>query len=325
MPKISLAFLPPEQTPQPLRFERPLPLAPAALARAGAGGRAPGHSSRRVAPRQASCASGARRATIPPFCFVLEVAAPGLLVVKHRRTRSRASSSTSPCSRAIRSRSSTSAASSLPDCPALLTSLLGFDARTSASDDSTCWSSSRCRCARTAAAARCWSCRPARERVARVDRAADRLRRARRRSPSSRSLLHARGRPTSALARLAGGARPRRRGHRRADRGRRRDGDHRSLRAAGVRRQDRAGAQGWPRVEQVIVTEPIEGGDAGDRASRAARRHPPSLGRAVRAGSARRRRAGRVAGRPLHDLRVVAVREHGPRAPRRVAAAVAPS
>src|SRR5690349_3238640 len=33
VPKISLALLPPEAAPQPLRFERPLPLAPAALAK----------------------------------------------------------------------------------------------------------------------------------------------------------------------------------------------------------------------------------------------------------------------------------------------------
>ena len=33
IPKISLALLPPEATPQPLRFERPLPLSPAALAK----------------------------------------------------------------------------------------------------------------------------------------------------------------------------------------------------------------------------------------------------------------------------------------------------
>ena len=38
----------------------------------------------------------------------------------------------------------------------------------------------------------------------------------------------------------------------------------------------------------------------------AARRHPPHLGRAVRAGPAGRRRARRLAGRPLHRLRLVA-------------------
>ena len=75
--------------------------------------------------------------------------------------------------------------------------------------------------------------------------------------------------------------------------------------------------RGSPPVEQVTVTEPIEGGEASVV-------HPTELGgtRHLSAAQfvlrpAQRRRAGRIAGRPIHDLRVVAVRGHGPRPPRR--------
>ena len=84
MPRISLAFVAPDQAVQPLRFGHPLPLDAAALTRV-----APA-----VAPagihlgvwRDANGLSvwGTVRA-LPRLCFVLEVAAPGLLVVKHQR------------------------------------------------------------------------------------------------------------------------------------------------------------------------------------------------------------------------------------------------
>src|SRR6185503_10901196 len=53
-----------------------------------------------------------------------------------------------------------------------------------------------------------------------------------------------------------------------------------------------------------------------------ARRHAPHLGRPVRPGSEGRVRARRVAGRPLHRLLLVRARGHGPRPPRRGAAAL---
>ena len=77
-------------------------------------------------------------------------------------------------------------------------------------------------------------------------------------------------------------------------------------------------------VEQVNVTEPVEGSAADRRHAGAARRDPPLVGRAVRARSARRHGAGRVAGRPLHDLQVVAARAIRARASRRRAAALEP-
>jgi hypothetical protein len=66
--------------------------------------------------------------TLPAACFVLEVAAPGLLVVKHQRSDGGKFVNVAVLEgdqiKVVDER-----ASSLPDCPALLTSLLGFDAR----------------------------------------------------------------------------------------------------------------------------------------------------------------------------------------------------
>src|SRR4051794_26356863 len=89
-PKISLAFVPAEQARHPLLFERPLSLDARALVRiAPAVERAGLHLG--VWPRRSPVVDaeslevwGTTR-TIPPYCFVLEVAGPGLLVIKHQR------------------------------------------------------------------------------------------------------------------------------------------------------------------------------------------------------------------------------------------------
>ena len=82
-PEISLAFLPPERAARPLMFAPPLPLGSRALAQLAPAVERPGiHLG---VWRQAGelVVWGTTRA-IPAFCFVLEVVAPGLLVVKHR-------------------------------------------------------------------------------------------------------------------------------------------------------------------------------------------------------------------------------------------------
>src|SRR5437868_2896964 len=78
--KISLAYLRPEEAPQPMRFERAIPLEPALLAKVGpAVERAGIHLG--VWPDDGVLRVWGTTATIPALCFVLEVAAPGLLVV----------------------------------------------------------------------------------------------------------------------------------------------------------------------------------------------------------------------------------------------------
>jgi Probable sensor domain DACNV len=126
-PKISLAFLPPEQGVHPLMFERPLALGATALARvAPAVERAGIHLG--VWPRDGEVSVWGTTRTIPMYCFVLEVASPGLLVIKHHRGDVSGKFVNVAVLEGDSLKIVDERASSLPDCPPLLTSLLGFDA-----------------------------------------------------------------------------------------------------------------------------------------------------------------------------------------------------
>src|SRR5579864_3885345 len=77
VPRISLAFLSPEQAVNPLTFERPLPLSPVTLTRvAPAVERAGIHLG--VWRNGLEFGVWGTTRAIPNLCFVLEVAAPGL-------------------------------------------------------------------------------------------------------------------------------------------------------------------------------------------------------------------------------------------------------
>lgn len=126
MPRISLAFLPPEQTIHPLCFERPLPLGAAALARV-----APAVERQGIHLGVWRLDGGLRvwgtTRVIPDYCFVLEVAAPGLLVIKHRQGVQAGKFVNVAVLEGDDIKVVDQQASSLPDCPALLSSMLGFD------------------------------------------------------------------------------------------------------------------------------------------------------------------------------------------------------
>ena len=84
VPRISLSFLPPSQAEEPLLFDRPLPLAPQTLTRVAPAVERPGiHLG--VWHEQGELAVWGITRTIPVLSFVLEVSAPGLLVIKHHR------------------------------------------------------------------------------------------------------------------------------------------------------------------------------------------------------------------------------------------------
>jgi hypothetical protein len=82
-PEISLAFLPPQLATRPLLFAKPLPLGPRALARLAPAVERPGIHLGVWRDGDELVVWGTTQA-IPSFCFVLEVLEPGLLVVKHR-------------------------------------------------------------------------------------------------------------------------------------------------------------------------------------------------------------------------------------------------
>jgi hypothetical protein len=125
-PTISLAYLVPEPAARHMVFERPIPLASEALARLGPAVERPGiHLGIWDGPDGLQ-AWGMTR-VIPPFCFVVEVAAPGLLVVKHRRREQSGKFVNVAVLEGDQVKLLDEKAAALPDCPDLLTSLLGFD------------------------------------------------------------------------------------------------------------------------------------------------------------------------------------------------------
>jgi hypothetical protein len=124
-PKISLAFLPPEQAGQPLRFEQRLPLTPSALSRLAPAVERPGIHLGVWRDEGELYVWGTTR-TIPSFCFVLEVIEAGLLVVKYRRGQEASKFVNVLMLKGDQIKVVDEEGTSLPDCPPLVTSLLGF-------------------------------------------------------------------------------------------------------------------------------------------------------------------------------------------------------
>src|SRR6266446_1579465 len=126
-PKISLAFVSSEQAGYPLIFERPLPLAPSILTKLGPAVERPGIHLGVWGTNGELHIWGATR-KVPDLCFVLEVVEPGLLVVKHRRRDGFGKFANVAVLKGEQVKVVDEHGASLPDCPALLTTLLGFTA-----------------------------------------------------------------------------------------------------------------------------------------------------------------------------------------------------
>src|SRR5262245_50788433 len=125
-PKISLAFVTREEAGYPLVFDRPIPLEPAALTRLSAVVERPGiHLG--VAHQDGQLSVWGMARTIPRYCCVVQVAEPGLLVIKHHRGEAQAKFVNVAVLQGDSVKVIDEHASSLPDCPSLLTSLLAFD------------------------------------------------------------------------------------------------------------------------------------------------------------------------------------------------------
>src|SRR4026208_685496 len=126
-PKISLAYLPPEQAGQPLVFEHSLPLTAAVLTKLAPAVERPEIHLGVWTFGEELRVWGATR-TIPVYCFVLEDIEPGLLVVKHRRLDGFGKYANVVVLKGERVKVIDEKGTSLPDCPALLRSLLAFTA-----------------------------------------------------------------------------------------------------------------------------------------------------------------------------------------------------
>jgi hypothetical protein len=124
-PKISLAYLPPEQAGQPMVFEHPLPLNANVLRKLAPAVERPEIHLGVWDHGDELKVWGATR-TIPSFCFVLEDIEPGLLVVKHRRLDGFGKYANVAVLKGEQVKVIDEKGTSLPDCPSLLKALLAF-------------------------------------------------------------------------------------------------------------------------------------------------------------------------------------------------------
>lgn len=125
-PQISLAFVPPGQGRNVVRFEQPLPIRPEALVRVAPAVERPGIHLGVWREGDEMRVWGATR-EIPPLCFVLEVVAPGLLVIKHRRGEDSGKFVNVAVLEGEQIKILDRRAAQLPGCPNLVTGLLEFD------------------------------------------------------------------------------------------------------------------------------------------------------------------------------------------------------
>jgi len=124
MPKISLAYVSPEDTGEPLLFGRPLKPTPASLARLAPAVERPGiHLG--VSRIEGELLVWGTTQHLPPHCFVIEVVMSGLLVVKQRSALLGKFVNVAVLEgdqvKFVDERTA-----QVPDCPGVLQSLLGF-------------------------------------------------------------------------------------------------------------------------------------------------------------------------------------------------------
>jgi hypothetical protein len=109
-----------------LTFARPLSLDPSGLARLGPAVERPGiHLG--VWWHEGRLGVWGTTRTIPPFCFVVEVVAPGVIVLKHRPRQESRKFVNLAVIEGDAAKIIDESASLVPGCPALLTGLLGRD------------------------------------------------------------------------------------------------------------------------------------------------------------------------------------------------------
>jgi hypothetical protein len=125
-PRISLAYLPPAATSQPLQFAQQLPLSPAGLARLAPAVERPGIHLGVWRNGAGELRVWGTTRQLPALCFVLEVIASGLLVVKHRG-ESFGKFVNVALLEGDQIKIVDETRARVPDCPGLVASLLGVD------------------------------------------------------------------------------------------------------------------------------------------------------------------------------------------------------
>lgn len=127
-PRVSLALIGPERLQRPLRFATPLALTPVSLTRvAPAVDRAGIHLG--VQADGETLLMWGTTHHLPPYCLVVEVIAPGLLVIKYSRSEAAGKFVNIAVLEGDQLKVIDQRAAALPDCPAILTPLLGLESQ----------------------------------------------------------------------------------------------------------------------------------------------------------------------------------------------------
>ena len=125
--RVSLAYLPPERAESPMLFEARLPFTPGGLTRLAPAVERPGIHLGVWRQGGELYVWGTTR-TIPRLCFVLEVVEPGVLVIKYRRGDEFSKFANVVVFAGDQVKVVDEGGARLPDCPPLVTLLLGSDA-----------------------------------------------------------------------------------------------------------------------------------------------------------------------------------------------------
>lgn len=125
-PKVSVAYLPPEKAGQPLIFGKKLKFTPDSIIKLAPAIEGAGIYLGVWNDGDALYIWGTTR-DIPAFCFVLDVSEPGLLVIKHRRISGFGKFVNVAVLKGDQIKIIDESGDEQPDCPAMISSLLGFN------------------------------------------------------------------------------------------------------------------------------------------------------------------------------------------------------
>lgn len=132
-PKISIAFLSPEEAEHPLIFGKKLPLNPATLTKLAPGVERAGiHLA--VWEENGIPYIWGTTLKIPNYCFVLDVSEPGLIVIKHRRLHGFGKFTNVTVIKGDEIKIVNKDCGGMKDCPAIVTALLDLDSPCSWND-----------------------------------------------------------------------------------------------------------------------------------------------------------------------------------------------
>lgn len=123
-PKISLAYVSPDQVSHPLIFSRRLPFSADSLTKLAPGVSRSGIHIGLWRDEDGKLSVWGTTLSIPNFCLVVDVSEPGVLVIKHRRMAGLGKFTNVAVLKGDQIKIVTPSAAKLPDCPPLLMALL---------------------------------------------------------------------------------------------------------------------------------------------------------------------------------------------------------